>query len=57
MAIIALYIHCICLSLLPKMSLDARAFADLQQGELGDVVASFVLGNTDYDSEDFSNYI
>mmetsp|Transcript_15349 Transcript_15349/g.22221 ORF Transcript_15349/g.22221 Transcript_15349/m.22221 type:complete len:101 (+) Transcript_15349:2237-2539(+) len=45
-----------------KMSFDARAFADsvladLQQGELGDVVASFILGNTDYDSEDFSNYI
>ena len=47
---------------LPKLSSDARAFADsvfaeLQQEELGDVVASFVRGNTDYDSEDFSNYI
>ena len=37
---------------LPKMSLDARAFADyvlsdLNQGELGDVVSSFVTGNTE----------
>ena len=47
---------------LPKMSLEACAFADsvladVEQGELGDVVSSFILGKSEYDLEDFSNYI